>query len=182
MNLILLSFFNSDYNIAIIGAITTLVVALIGIFGNMYLSNVNRRKELEIKKEEIEKEEVKVLLENLKGFWEEQSNILKQTLLTGTELTFNEDIESDKFLEEYDKLWRLIHGELPMYDVPNVEQALEKLADLAYNKKRLDPKDKNTIKENKREMKPLLTNLAKAIKDTSIVIEYARKLKRNIPS
>lgn len=170
----------SQYLIAIISATVTLMVALIGIFGNMYLANQNRKRELLIKEKEIEQEEVKVLLENLKGFWEEQNRVLKQALYSGSVLTLNEDIKSEEFLKEYKNLWRLIYAELPMYDVPTVEDAIDKLASHAYEKKRIDPNDKEAINTKKQEMKPLLTNLALSIKETSIVLEYSKKLKNKI--
>lgn len=169
-----------NQSIAIISASVTLMVALIGIFGNMYLANQNRKRELLIKEKEIEQEEIKFLLENLKGFWEEQSEILKQALFTASVLTFNDDIESDEFQTEYKRLWKLIYGELPMYDVQKVEEAMEKLASHAYEKKRLDPNNIGLIKSKKKEMKPLLTNLALRIKETSIVLEYSKKLKTNV--
>ena len=148
----------------------------------MYLANQNRKKELLLKEKEIEQEEVKVLLENLKGFWEEQNKVLKLALFSGSVLTLNEDIESDEFLSEYKNLWRLIYAELPMYDVQEVEEALKKLADKVYEKKRINPKDKEAINLKKQEMKPLLTELALSIKETLIVLEYSRKLKNNIKS
>ena len=172
----------NKYLIEIISSTATLIVAFIGIFGNMYLANQNRKKELLLKEKEIEQEEVKVLLENLKGFWEEQNKVLKLALFSGSVLTLNEDIESDEFLSEYKNLWRLIYAELPMYDVQEVEEALKKLADKVYEKKRINPKDKEAINLKKQEMKPLLTELALSIKETLIVLEYSRKLKNNIKS
>jgi len=168
------------YLIAMISASVTLLVAIIGIFGNMYLANQNKKRELLIKKKEIEQQETKFLLENLKGFWEDQNQILKQTLSTASILTFNEDIVSNEFQSEYKRLWELIYGELPMYDVPKVEEAMEKIATLAYKKKRLDPKNSKAVNLKKKEMKPILTKLALRIKETSIVLEYSKKLQKRI--
>ena len=168
------------YLIAIISASGTLLVAIIGIFGNMYLANQNKKRELLIKEKEIKQQETKFLLENLKGFWEEQNQILKQALSTASILTFNEDIVSNEFQLEYKRLWKLIYGELPMYDVPKVEKAMEKIATLAYKKIRLDPKNSKAVNLKKKEMKPVLTNLALQIKETSIVLEYSKKIQKSI--
>ncbi|MEM6807374.1 MAG: hypothetical protein AAF696_38585 [Bacteroidota bacterium] len=173
---------NTDYQIGIISASVTVIVAIIGLFGNWFLANQNRKRELLIKEKEIAQQEIKFVLENLKSFWEYQNSVFQRVLKTVSILTFNEEIKSEEFLNAYKRLWEIKYGELPTCDAEEIEIALDEFASIAYEKKRLDPEDSLEINNYKKKMKPYLTNVSKAIRDSSILLDYSQKMKENILS
>lgn len=170
----------AQYQIALISVVGTLTVAVIGLLGNWFLANQNKKKELLIKEKEIEQQEVKFVLENLKNFWEYQNNVFQDVLKTASTLTFNENINSEEFQNAYKKLWELKFAILPICGVEEVEKALDEFDDLAYEKKRLDPNASEKINDKKKEMKPYLKNLSVAIRNASMFVEYSNKIKTKI--
>lgn len=167
-------------DVYIIPATATIIVALIGLFGNWYLINDNRKRELTIKKLEIKKQESNLILESLKDFWEYQNKIYQDVLSTASLLTFNEKIESEEFQNAYMRLWELKYGELPTCDSEEIELALEVFSDLAYQKKRLKVEDSESIKEYKKLMKPCLKDISKSIRNSSILLDYTKIMRLRI--
>lgn len=156
--------------IAIISAAATIIVALIGLFGNWYLAIQNR-------KQEIEQKEYQFLLENLKGFWEYQNQLYTETLKVVSELVLNDDITSESFLSNYKRFWELYWSELPTCESREIESAMVGIKDLIYEKKHLNSDELDKLKALKAPMKQKLLTLAKSIKNSSILLEYSEKIK-----
>ncbi len=159
--------------VTIISASATIIVALIGLMGNWYLAIQNRKKE-------IEQKEYQFLLENLKGFWEYQNKLYTETLKVVSELVLNEDIQSDSFLTSYKRFWELYWSELPTCESREIESAMVGIKDLIYEKKHLSAADSEGLKALKGPMKLKLLGLAKAIKSSSILLEYSENIKEKI--
>ncbi len=167
---------------AIISGAATLLVALVGIFGNLYLANVNKKRELLIKEKETEQKEYQFLLENLKSFWQYQNGLYSETLKIASVLVLNEDIKSAEFLSAYNRFWELYWSELPTCESKEITSAMAAIKDKVYDKKHLDEKDEVTIKAIKHEMKSLLLDLALAVKKSSLLLEYSEKLRTKFRS
>ncbi|PCJ91297.1 MAG: hypothetical protein COA50_16560 [Flavobacteriaceae bacterium] len=163
-----------------IAATATIIVALIGLFGNWYLINDNRKRELSIKQLEIEKQESNLILESLKEFWEYQNKVYQDVLRVASILTFNKEIDSEEFQKAYIRLWELKYGELPTCDSEEIELALEVFSDLAYEKKRLKVEDIKSIKEYEKLMKPCLKDISKSIRNSSILLDYTKIMRLRI--
>lgn len=153
------------------------VVALIVLGGNVYLGQVNKSKEIELSSQKLMLEASMALVSEMRAVWEDKGALLKDTLYVAGNLTFESDIESESFLKSYERMWMLIYGELPMYNVESVRKVLIRFADLAYIKKRLDPENDEGIKEYKKKMKPLLIELGTAIKENSVTSEFGDHFK-----
>ena len=173
---------SSTIYIAIITGAITIIVAIIGIMGNWYLANQNKKMELLMKTKEIEQKEYQFLLENLKGFWESQNGLYSETLKTVSILVLNEDIKSPEFLAAYKRFWELYWSDLPTCESYEISVAMDSIKELVYQKKHLNSDDKVNINTMKQNMQPLLLNLARAVKNSSLLLEYSEKLKRKIKS
>lgn len=169
---------DSTLYVALISGFITLIVALIGIFGNLFLANKNRQMELLMKDKEIESKEYQFLLENLKGFWEYQNRLYSETLKVVSVLVLNEDIKSEEFLTSYKRFWELYWSDLPTCESNEIAKAMVAIKDLVYEKKHLNPEDADGINEIKQKMKNPLLNLAISVKNSSILLEYSEKIKR----
>ncbi|MFT3912129.1 MAG: hypothetical protein QM737_22070 [Ferruginibacter sp.] len=168
---------DSTIYVALISGFITLLVALVGIFGNLFLANRNRKLELLMKDKEIDSKEYQFLLENLKGFWEYQNRLYSETLRVVSTLVLNEDIKSEEFLLSYKRFWELYWSELPTCESNEIARAMVAIKDLVYEKKHLNPEDVDAIDEIKQKMKNPLLNLALAVKKSSILLEYSEKIK-----
>ena len=166
--------------VTIISGSITVIVAIIGIIGNWYLANQNKKMELLMKTKEIEQKEYQFLLENLKGFWEYQTGLYSETLKVVSVLVLNEDICSNEFLDAYKRFWELYWSDLPTCESKEIAYAMAAIKDDIYEKKHLDPTDKIAIKEKKHSMKDLLLKLAIAVKNSSLLLAYSEKLKFKI--
>jgi len=173
---------NNTDTAVIISGIITLIVALVGLFGNWYLANQNKKQELLIKQKEIEQKEYQFLLENLKSFWEYQNKLYAETLKVVSELVLNEDIASPEFLNAYKRFWVLYWSELPTCESKEVEAAMVNIKDLIYDKKHLDKNNKASIDNIKHQMKVPLLQLSLAVKQSSVLLEYSERLKNKIRS
>ena len=167
---------------AIISACVTLLVALLGIFGNWYIANQNRKKELLIKSKEIEQKEYQFLLENLKSFWEQQGRLYSEALKVVTKLTFIDDTRSEEFLTANARFLELYYGELPTCESGEVEDAMADLLKAIDGKKQLDTTDKAGIKDMKDTMQGLLLRLSMAVRTSSLLVEYSEQLRQKIQS
>ena len=170
----------STLDIALISGFVTVIVTLIGIFGNMYLANKNKKSELLMKDKELESKEYQFLLENLKGFWEYQNNLYSETLKVVSTLVLHEDIQSKEFLSSYKRFWELYWSDLPTCESNEIAAAMVAIKDMIYEKKHLDPKDMDGIDAMKKQMKTPLLNLAMAVRKSSVLLEYSEKIKRKI--
>jgi len=160
-------------NTALISGIIAITVAIIGIIGNWYLAIQNKKKE-------IEQKEYQFLLENLKGFWEYQNKLYTETLKVTSALVLNKDIKSDKFLANYKRFWELYWSELPSCGSREIELAMDKIRQLIYQKKNLKKEEKHKLNEMEEPMNSALINLAKAIKKSSLLLEYSEQLREKI--
>src|SRR4051812_39876932 len=122
----------------LISGFITLIVALIGIFGNMYLANKNRKLEIESKEYEL-------LLENLKVFWEYQNNLYSETLKVVSTLVFSADIRSEEFLASYNRFWELYWRDLPTCESGEIASAMVVIGRSLEKKKLLPPDDADSI-------------------------------------
>lgn len=163
--------------IAIISGCATVIVAVLGILGNWYLVNQNKKKELLMKSIEIEQKEYQFLLENLKSFWEYQNGLYSETLKVVSKLVLNDSIKSEEFLEAYKRLWELYWSELPTCESEEIAAAMIAIKDMIYDKKHLDENDHIKIKSMKKDMKKMLLDLAVAVKNSSLLLEYSEKIK-----
>ena len=171
---------NSALYVAIITGSVTVVVAIIGILGNWYLAIQNKKKELLMKSKEIEQREYQFLLENLKSFWEYQNGLYSETLKVVSTLVLNDDIKSEEFVKAYKRFWELYWSELPTCESREIESAMTAVKDMIYDKKHLDENDKIKIHAMKKEMKNRLLDLAVAVKNSSLLLEYSEKIKHKI--
>lgn len=169
---------DSTLNVALISGFITLTVALIGIFGNLFLANKNRQSELLMKEKEIESKEYQFLLENLKGFWEYQNRLYAETLKVVSILVLSEDIKSEEFLTAYKRFWELYWSELPTCESDEFADQMILIKDLIYDKKHLNPGDIDGINEIKHRMKDYLLNLSGAVRNSSILLEYSDRIRR----
>ncbi len=154
-------------------AIVPITIAIIGVIGNWYLVIQNKKKE-------IEQKEYQFLLENLKGFWEYQNKLYTETLKVVSVLVLNKDIKSEKFLSSYKRFWELYWGELPTCESNEIESALVGIKKLVYQKKNLKEEEGHKLEEMEELMNEALLNLAKAIKKSSLLLEYSEKLREKI--
>ena len=159
--------------VAIITGSITLLVAVIGIIGNWYLANVNRRNELQ-------QQEYQLVLQNLKGFWEYQSNLYSETLKVVTILVLSEDIRSEDFLKAYKRFWELYWCELPTCESNHVASAMVDLKQKVYDKKHFSSDNKEDLKKSREELNSLLLNLANAVRKSSLLLEYSEKIRAKI--
>lgn len=171
---------NGASSTAIISACVTVLVALLGIFGNWYLANQNKKKELLIKNKEIEQKEYLFLLENLKSFWETQNGLYAEALKTVAKLTFIDDTRSEEFLAADNRFQELYYGELPTCESGEVEGAMVQVMEVLSQKKQLDPADKEGLVATKEGMQILLLGLSQAIRSSSLLLKYSEKLKEKI--
>jgi|GEM_PF-2647605 len=169
---------NSSIDVALISGFITLIVALVGIFGNLFLANKNRKLEISMKEKEIESKEYQFLLENLKGFWEHQNSLYSETLKVASTLVLDEDIKSEKFLGAYRRFWELYWSELPTCESDEIKVAMIGIKDMIYRKKNLNPDDKAAIRKIKEEMNDPLYKLSRAIRASSILLEYSERIKK----
>ncbi|MES2649209.1 MAG: hypothetical protein V4717_20190 [Bacteroidota bacterium] len=159
--------------IAIITGSITLLVAVAGIIGNWYLSNVNRKNELQ-------QQEYQLVLQNLKGFWEYQSNLYSETLKVVSILVLSDDISSDDFLNAYKRFWELYWCELPTCESNYVASAMVDLKQKIYDKKHFSSDNKEDLKLSREELNSLLLNLANAVRKSSLLLEYSEKIRNKI--
>ncbi|MFD2565828.1 hypothetical protein [Pseudotenacibaculum haliotis] len=148
------------------GLISTpvIVVAVIGVLGNWLVYQLNKRKE-------IAQREQQFLLENLKGFWEKQSNLYSEALKVSSVLVFTEDIASDEFTSNYKRFWELYWSELPTCESYEVELAMVKIGEKIKQKA-----SGKAVKEMGKE----LYGLSTAIRDSSLLLEYSEVLRARI--
>lgn len=158
---------------ALITGSITIIVALLGVFGNWYLSNQNKKKELEQK-------EYQFLLENLKSFWENQNRLYTETLKVVSTLVLNDKTDSDEFQLAYKRFWELYWSELPTCESHEVEGAMVSIKDLIYDKKHMNPAEWAKSPELKHDMKEKLLDLSQAIRNSSLLLEYSENLKIKI--
>lgn len=168
----------STINVALISGFITLIVALIGIFGNLFLAYKNRKLELLMKDKEIESKEYQFLLENLKAFWEYQNRLYSETLKVVSTLVLSENIKSEEFLHSYKRFWELYWSDLPTCESNEIANAMVAIKDMVYEKKHLNPEDNEAIDDIKQKMKIPLFNLATAVKKSSVLLEYSEKIKK----
>ncbi len=166
--------------VAIISGAITLIVGILGIFGNMYLTSHNRKMELLLKTKEMEHKEYQFLLENLKGFWEYQNKLYAETMKVASVLVLNDDTRSEEFLGAYKRFWELYWSELPVCESREIESAMVGIKDLIYKKKKLDPEDASDSEALKPALKSALLNLAKAVRDSSLLLKYSENIKSKI--
>ncbi len=159
--------------IAIISGAITLLVTVIGVLGNWYLSIQNKKKE-------IEQKEYQFLLENLKGFWEYQNTLYTETLKVVSVLVLEDDIQSQEFLTSYKRFWELYWSELPTCESKEISVAMVGIKDLIYDKKKSDPDDKEKLNTLKKSLKNGLLNLANAMRDSSILLAFSEKIKEKV--
>jgi len=158
---------------ALITGSITIIVALLGVFGNWYLSTQNKKKELEQK-------EYQFLLENLKSFWENQNRLYTETLKVVSTLVLNDKTDSDEFQLAYKRFWELYYSELPTCESHEVEEAMVDIKALIYDKKHMKPDEWAKSPELKQKMKSRLLKLSRAIRNSSLLLEYSENLKAKI--
>ena len=159
--------------IAVITAAVTLIVAIVGIAGNWYLANVNKRKE-------IEQQEYQFLLQNLKSFWEYQNGLYSETLRVVATLVLSDNVRSEEFLKAYKRFWELYWSELPSCESKEIASAMVALKQKIYDKKHIEPGDHIKLQASKEELNSLLLDLASAVRKSSLLLEYSEKIRRKI--
>ncbi|MDY8136826.1 hypothetical protein [Aquimarina sp. 2201CG5-10] len=155
------------------GIITGIVasgVTLFGVLLNWYLSIQNKKKE-------IEQKEYQFLLENLKEFWNTQNRLYSETLKVTSELVLSNEIRSEKYLENYNRFWELYWAELPTCESREVESAMVRIKDLIHEKKHIKDGEEYKLEDLRKPMKSALLNLSKAVRDSSILLEYSESIK-----
>jgi len=167
---------------AVIPGAITVIVAIIGILGNWYLSNQNKKMELVMKTKEIEQKEYQFLLENLKGFWEYQNGLYSETLKTVSVLVLNDDVTSVEFLGAYKRFWELYWSELPTCESKEIATAMALMKNKIHDKKHISAGNKAAISDMKEGLKKDLLNLATAVRNSSLLLEYSERIKAKIKS
>ena len=159
----------------VITGLITVAVTIVGIFGNWYLVIRNKKKE-------IEQQEYQFLLENLKDFWERQNSLYTETLKVVSELVFNNDTGSEDFLNAYNRFWELYWGELPTCESQEIATAMVGLKDLVHEKKHLEKEEILKREDLKKSLENGLLQLSKAVRNSSLLLEYSEKIKAKIKS
>ncbi len=141
-----------------------IIVAVIGVLGNWLVYQLNKRKE-------IAQREQQFLLENLKGFWEKQGNLYSEALKVAATLVFTEDITSDEFIVNNKRFWELYWSELPTCESRDVELAMVRMGEKIKQKAKGNVVDQMDIE---------LLKLSKAIRRSSLLLEYSEVLRARI--
>lgn len=154
-------------------SISIIVTTLVGVIGAL----INWNSTIKNRNKEINQKEHQLLLENLKGFWENQNRLYSETLNIVSVLVFNDDTKSEEFLTSYERFWKLYWAELPTCESKEVESAMADLGISIHKKKHDHNEDLNNLKK---QMKLELLNLATAVRESSLLLEYSESIKEKL--